>query len=74
MLVAFCQFWYQLSSSLNLQTNMNLREKLHCIQPDRVWYCSGALGIPPILLTLLDQVWSPSPNLQIPDLVSAHVL
>lgn len=35
MLVAFCQYWYQLSSSLNLQANMNLREKLHCIQPDR---------------------------------------
>lgn len=36
MLAAFCQFWYQLSSSLNLQTNVNLKEKLHCIQPDRV--------------------------------------
>lgn len=46
-LVAFCQFWYQLSSSLNLQADINLREKLHCMQPDSIQYCSGAVGIPP---------------------------
>lgn len=36
MLVAFCQFCYQLSSSLNLQAEVNLREKLYCTQLDTV--------------------------------------